>query len=558
MNFLKSFSFPENRAEITNLALSHFQLRFTKTSVSDKLKTHPNFPGLLSVSDALQSYGVENLTFKAEFDVIEKIPCPFLVELQNPDHSERYLSLIQRVGNGEVTYYNNRKHKFNQASLNEFDQMWSSRIIMLLDGEEAKDEINYLAHKKAEQRALWNKLIPFVLLPLFLLLSSIISLAEFGQIMATSSIFSALTIIGCGISTLLIWYDIDSSNPILDRICKAGKKTDCQAVLNSKGAKFLGISWSAIGFTYFTGIALLLCYKGSTPGAFIPFLSLLSLFALPYIFYSVYYQWRIAKEWCPLCLTVQGILLLQFITAYVGGWYQGAYILGSITQSQVLQIIASFLIPIAVSGILIPLYSQVSKLKRTQDELTRIKNNPAVFEALLQKEKYVNGDSDKLGITLGSINPRLKIIKVCNPYCGPCARAHKPIDDILHSIPDAQVQIIFTASNVPGDRQAVPVKHLMAIASNCDIKLTSAALDDWYSAEEKNYSSFANLYPMNGQLALQDEKISAMRSWCDKNEISFTPTFFISLPSSKKIDSSTTYYQLPDSYDIQDLKYLLA
>ncbi|HEY2722735.1 MAG TPA: hypothetical protein VGI82_13465 [Chitinophagaceae bacterium] len=39
-------------------------------------------------------------------------------------------------------------------------------------------------------------------------------------------------------------------------------------------------------------------------------ISWLNIFALPYTLFSVYYQWKVAKQWCILCLAVQGLLLL--------------------------------------------------------------------------------------------------------------------------------------------------------------------------------------------------------------------------------------------------------
>ena len=81
------------------------------------------------------------------------------------------------------------------------------------------------------------------------------------------------------------------------------------------------------------------------------------------------------------------------------------------------------------------------------------------------------------------------------------------------------------------------------------------ALDDWYLAENKNYEAFAAKYPMNGELKRQEAKIETMKNWCDKTEIAFTPTFFVSVPND---DGSTRYYQLPEIYTVADLKYFFS
>lgn len=117
-------------------------------------------------------------------------------------------------------------------------------------------------------------------------------------------------------------------------------------------------------------------------------------------------------------------------------------------------------------------------------------------------------------------------------------------------------KLLFTASNNQDDIKTPPVKHLLAIAENNDESITKQALDDWYLAEEKNYEVFAAKYPMNGELKQQDEKIAAMDAWCNKTGVSFTPTFFISMPSYDS--EAVKYYQLPRIYTVADLKYFLS
>ena len=76
---------------------------------------------------------------------------------------------------------------------------------------------------------------------------------------------------------------------------------------------------------------------------------------------------------------------------------------------------------------------------------------------------------------------------------------------------------------------------------NTDKTKTQKALDDWYLAEKKDYESFANKYPMNGELAKQKDKLKAMNDWCKKEKITHTPTIFIN------------GYKLPDEYHLHDL-----
>ncbi|MCH5716250.1 hypothetical protein [Niabella hibiscisoli] len=96
---------------------------------------------------------------------------------------------------------------------------------------------------------------------------------------------------------------------------------------------------------------------------------------------------------------------------------------------------------------------------------------------------------------------------------------------------------------------------MLAIASENHEDLTRLALDDWYLSEQKHYETFAAKYPIDNELYMQEDKISKMREWCEKAEIKFTPTFFISINNSS---STPKFFQLPEIYSVADLKYFFS
>ena len=163
----------------------------------------------------------------------------------------------------------------------------------------------------------------------------------------------------------------------------------------------------------------------------------------------------------------------------------------------------------------------------------------------MKKQKQVTISTDGLGIDLGNPAAVNSIIKVCNPYCGPCATAHPKIEELLKQNENVKAKIIFTTAVDDNDLNPAlkPTRHLMAIAAQGNN--VNQSLDDWYLTETKDYEKFATKYPLNGELIKQDEEIKAMKKWCDKMEIKFTPTIFIN------------GYQLPDAYSIEDLQYFL-
>jgi Asp-tRNA(Asn)/Glu-tRNA(Gln) amidotransferase A subunit family amidase len=115
------------------------------------------------------------------------------------------------------------------------------------------------------------------------------------------------------------------------------------------------------------------------------------------------------------------------------------------------------------------------------------------------------------------------------------------------------LQIIFTATTDHNDISTPIVRHLLAIAEKGDEVIAQKALDDWYLAKEKDYNSFAEKYPLNGELLEQDDKIKRMREWCRAMDVVATPTFFVP-PVTHRNDGQMKYYQLPKLYTVGDLK----
>ena len=153
--------------------------------------------------------------------------------------------------------------------------------------------------------------------------------------------------------------------------------------------------------------------------------------------------------------------------------------------------------------------------------------------------------TEGIGIDIGNPVANHTIIKVCNPYCGPCARAHPKIEELIDQNKNIRAKIIFTTANEETNPAVKPVRHLLAIAEQNNVEKIRQALDDWYLPKNKDYTQFAKKYPINGELIKQDHKIEKMAKWCKAMDVFATPTFFID------------GYELPDAYSIEDLQYFL-
>ncbi len=408
-------------------------------------------------------------------------------------------------------------------------------VALLAEKNEQSGEEELEQNKKQDRIAFYR--IPILILSLAILLFT--AILPFETATVSIAVPFLLKLAGVVVCSLLLWYEIDRNNPFLQKVCNSTKATNCNAVLQSNAAKLFGvISWSEIGFFYFAGGLLFVLLRNE---ASLVLLAWLNILALPYTVFSVVYQWRVTKQWCPLCLAIQALLALEAFY-FIGVGHLQQFAVAEIVPAFVL----AFLLPVTAWYFVKPLLVKNKEAEEFKNRFYRIKNDSRIFEALLEKQKKITIAPDGLGIRLGNPDATHTIVKVCNPYCGPCAKAHPDMHSLLHNNPNLAVQIIFTPAADEKDYRNKPVKHLLAVAEKQNEQLTEQALDSWYMADKKDYDLFAAKYPMNGELKQQDAKVDAMYNWCNEMKIEFTPTFFVN------------GYQLPENYTVKDLNNFLS
>lgn len=533
----KLFEVRENAPEATRLLVGLLGVKVTETSLTRALEEHPDYPGLLSISDVLNQHGIETLALMLAPEKLDQAPTPFITLAKGEKNDITFFTVVREIKDRRFSFFDLEK----QAWVNGGAERLTGPVLLADVGEQAGEK-NYIQHLREERRKRLLSRLIVACIPVIVLMSGGVSLFQEGVDALLPFIFALLTLTGALIGVLLLWYEVDQYNPALKQICSTGKKVNCRAVLHSKASKIAGISWSAIGVTYFTGELLLFLCTGITTLSTLALVSWINLLALPYVVFSVYYQWRVARQWCLLCLGVQAVLVLQGATAFAGGWYGLVFL----NPALVLKAVAAFAFPGVAVLKLLPALQRAKESKDNLNKLQRLKHNPQIFDAMLARQKVLTEPTEGLGIVLGNPQATHKIIKVCNPYCGPCAQAHVPMEELLDNNPNVMLQIIFTATNAEGDVRTPPVRHLLAVAEEGNEKRTKQALDDWYLAKKKDYDAFASKYSVNGAQARQEARIEAMREWCDKTGIAFTPTFFVN------------GRQLPEIYTAGDLKYFLT
>ncbi len=521
--------------------LRQIQMKVHPSSVDELIQIHPDYPSMLSISDVFAKWKIPHAIARLESLNIEELPLPFIAYTHNPKYS--FLTVVA-IDKKTVEGFSGSYSKTVIIPRDEFLQHWEG---IYLIAEPNKDSGEPLYNTVKRQRLIYHLFLTILVFNVGLI-SWLVFRSHLPNNVNRQAIFGFYfqlfqNALGVAITLLLLGHETNDNNPLFQRVCGAGARVNCKAILTARAARlFKHLSWGEIGFFYFFGNFLSIIYNPLNP-----FPYWLNLIALPYTAFSIYYQGIVIKQWCLLCVSVQALLLLGAINI----WFSRLLGISWLPDSSNL-LPFGFIIFICYGFVIClwyvskPLLIRLSAATKSRRELLRLKMNYEIFDALLENQKTIQLSSiEGFGIDIGNPNAINTIIKVCNPFCGPCAKAHPWIEKLIATNLEIKAKIIFTSSQQQNDINNLPAKHLLALAERQDPNLIHEALNDWYLADKKTYDVFSKKYHMPvEELQRQQNQLERMGDWCYENDIQFTPTIFIN------------GFQLPDIYTLEDVLYI--
>ena len=497
-------------------------VKITEMSLEESLKAHPEYPSLLATSDVLQNFKIENAALRLNIIQLKEVPTPFMVFLKTDGGK---FAVVRSVKEESIEWVQAQNNSIIKESLLSFSTKWDG-IVLMAEPSELSGEKDFRSQRKTE--ILHTAKRPILLGGLILVIAYILYSYFSANWVSNALLVSKIT--GSIICSLLLWQSIDSRNPFIQSLCQAGSKINCSSILNSKSAQITTwLNWSDVGFMYFIGGVLsLIVLKDEA----LFFLKITSFLALPYCVWSLYYQGFIAKQWCSLCLIVQLLFLIEAIVC----WY-----------SPVMNIHFDFfatsivyLIPALFLLFLKPFFTLSQQVKPLKKELNKFKNNPNLFFSLLHTQEQMPPIDDLKTIDMGSKESEHCLVMVTNPLCQPCARSHEMIEKMIENIPNLGCKIIFTATNDKADLRGEIARKILSLSENAQ----SLALQTWYQSENTNIVNWSKTLPE----PIHDQTESILEkhmAWCNKAEISATPTIYLN------------QYRLPEIYTLHDLELLM-
>lgn len=475
---------------------------------SNLVKSHPEYPSLLSIVDNLDRLGIKYEAAQITHERLTGIDFPYV--LHTTTDGGQYIPI-------------KTKSDFQKYST-EFSS-WSGIILKVRPQNFILDSQNSYETKQAKLKRNSN----------IILLLSVLSILGIVAVMLMGFqtwIFMMSSVFGAILGYLLINKDLGISSGIIDSFCKSGETADCDKVLQSNAANIFGVvKLSNIVLSFFITQLLFLIGLSINPSFqyhTLSFFSILSASTLPIIVLSIYYQYAILKTWCRLCLLVTTVLFVQALVLgdlfMVGKLYFNGSVgfLGLLFCLIFLALVSSLTI---IREKLSLLLSQESII----NELSRIANSPIVFNSLLKHQISVDQSWQSIEIYTGNPEANIQLIMATNLYCEPCRKKHSELNELIKMFPkDICLRFRFTRTNL--ESKSSPVRYLLALAGQEGMENKHVEGDElinkWYDSH--SFEEFRKSCPFHGgtESGNYGQLEEDHYSWIDDSNVTRTPTVF--------------------------------
>jgi len=486
---------------------------FNRKDISLQLQTHPQNPSFKAITDTLDYFGIENVAATVPEDSLPSLPTNFLT-LIDQDGPQ----LVLAVKNNNLVYSYSENKKREKHTFSEFNKIWSKEIIAI--GETTKKD---------------NKALFLKMLSGLLVIGILVAFLFLRDVTWTTSFILLLSTIGLYISLLLVKEKIGYHSALVHSICTSTANSNCDEVINSKGAMLTkNISLADAGFLYFSILVFQSIFFGYNSAT-----SLAIFFSIPAIIFSIYYQAIVLKKWCPLCLGVAAVLILLNILVF---W--------DLTFNLIILQITEFLMTIVIS---IPAYFFIKNLfvtqKSNEEKLfaaSRFKRNPDIIKNFMKDAKVIE-DLGMMQNEIRMVNPEptYKIIAFTNPFCGFCKAAFESYVKIIKAHPNVEIWIRFNSDleNFESASTKISVRLVELYFEEGKEYFMNAYLN-WF--KDKNEKDWLKKY---GSPKFEAKTISLLKehkNWAIKNSIAHTPATIIEGE------------EFPSSYGYEDLTQVIS
>jgi Thioredoxin/Vitamin K epoxide reductase family len=502
------------------------QIPIDKAEFEFQIQSHPDYPSLLAISDTLSFFNIDNGALRVEVSDIELLSDRFVTLLKD-ENNKPQLFFIERKENNYCYSYDN---KLITIFKSELEKRWTG-IVLLIEktenGELTKPNTNY-----------WLRFLSIAVALFFVMVLYTLN-ADL-----STKVFLLFPIAGLLFSVVALKDLFGAKSELLNSFCNMTASTSCATVVGSSKWKIFEIvNFSDLSVVFFSSqfLGLLVFLLSGNSESYFNIQQILLISAVPVLFASLYYQKYVEKKWCPICLVIISIILLE-----LGYFFFFQKVSFAVAVPSILLFGLVFMSVLVAWLGLKKLLTNQKELKEFQLKGTRFMRNYEIFKNTLLASDKTNYQSLSSGnLIVGYENAPLKITLVTNPFCGYCKEAHTIVEEILKKHKDSLcVDFRFNFNVEDGNDQFEKVhQKLIQIYFDNGQEAFLTALHNWF--ENKDESQL--IVPEKSKIT--DFKISEILLeqylMNQANEISFTPALIIN------------QYQYPKMYDRKELVYFI-
>ncbi|WP_299678646.1 vitamin K epoxide reductase family protein [uncultured Tenacibaculum sp.] len=502
---------------IVQKLLSYNGIVYDKKELAFQIQSHPSYPSLHAITGVLDHFNIENIAAEIPTDTqtLQQLPDSFIAQIST-DKGNDLVTVKKdnkKSGYSVISGEDNKEKKLTEG---EFLTQFTGIIVAV----EKTDDITTTKEESGVKNIVLLGLVAASIL--FLLINKDNSVVNYA--------YSILAVFGIITSYSILKQELGESTAIGNAFCSGtDEKKDCDAVLNSKGAEIIkNHKLSDLSIVYFSSVLLASFLLGN-----LNTLYLISLASLPITIYSIYYQYKVVKSWCLLCLTIVGVLWVQAALIFVNG--DPSSIISNTSLADIAITIVSFLGVYLAWNFIKPMAKELSTLQKEKIDFVKFKRNFNLFNSLLVKSPSLNTNINNPNeIIFGNKNASLEIVTVTNPFCGHCKGVHEIVDEILKKYNDSAKIII--RFNVPvDDTESAGVKvtsTLLELYNSGKLEDCKIALDEIYGGTD--HEKWLEKWNKGTQTTNPAEVLKAEKDWCVENGINFTPEILINGKSFPK------------------------
>ena len=517
------FKIRNNTDNLFTSFLGELCVPYTQNYSKKAFNEHPYKNTMYGISKLLREYSIPNAGYsiqnKNEF--ITQVEPPFIAHV-----GKEFVVVYNKKSNGYLCWRNGKSVIF---PFDDFCKLWSGAILI---AEPTKQSIepSYKKHRFLDIVSVIEKCILILLFLIFYI--SLLSKYPAEYVSAVLPLVF-VNLVGVYITSLILKKENHIHNKFSDQICSLFKKSDCNNVLESSAALFLGIvNWSVLGLSYFISNLLLIMLFPQ----YILYYSTINMLILPFSIWSIWYQKMKAKSWCPLCLTVLLILWCLF-TINV---FNGFLFVNNIILLDIIYVLCVYTLPLLSLHILLPYIISSYKVEDLSQQLNSIRLKDMVFSTHMTEQARYDISYNDSQILFGNLSSKNIITIFSNPHCNPCALMHRRVHNVLESNKNLCIQYIFSSFDKSLDSSCL---FLIAVYLQSNENDRIRIFDEWFDEGRTKKEMFMSKY---NQFVINDDvrrEYSQHLNWNNKSNIGATPKVFLN------------GIELPEIYKIEDMHY---